>query len=466
MGRDTATSWPWSMIQAISIHSPRMGRDCPCHGCSGSGRINFNPLSPHGERLIQFIKSTDIYAYFNPLSPHGERRLFRFLRGYRVPISIHSPRMGRDTTASGPKSMTGYFNPLSPHGERRSAARLPSSCRRFQSTLPAWGETGSAVVRPMVKHNFNPLSPHGERPEGDQIKAYVGLISIHSPRMGRDGVAWSSDRVRSISIHSPRMGRDSRRVRFSNPASHFNPLSPHGERPKDMKTWAGILGDFNPLSPHGERHEPQRAAILTAISIHSPRMGRDDDGQGRGHADGHFNPLSPHGERRGRGSRVLRNPFLYFNPLSPHGERQQSCRSGSATSVISIHSPRMGRDVHLLSQRIQTGHFNPLSPHGERPPPCGRCGRSLPHFNPLSPHGERHKFSQEPQKDLMISIHSPRMGRDPCWRGRGRVHRISIHSPRMGRDRRWRCWESAERRFQSTLPAWGETTKSMFTFPP
>ena len=366
MGRDTATSWPWSMIQAISIHSPRMGRDCPCHGCSGSGRINFNPLSPHGERLIQFIKSTDIYAYFNPLSPHGERRLFRFLRGYRVPISIHSPRMGRDTTASGPKSMTGYFNPLSPHGERRSAARLPSSCRRFQSTLPAWGETGSAVVRPMVKHNFNPLSPHGERPEGDQIKAYVGLISIHSPRMGRDGVAWSSDRVRSISIHSPRMGRDSRRVRFSNPASHFNPLSPHGERPKDMKTWAGILGDFNPLSPHGERHEPQRAAILTAISIHSPRMGRDDDGQGRGHADGHF------------------------NPLSPHGERQQSCRSGSATSVISIHSPRMGRDneIHVYLPSLKISIHSPRMGRDDRPP--AHHGQRRHNFNPLSPHGERH----------------------------------------------------------------------------
>ena len=79
-----------------------------------------------------------------------------------------------------------------------------------------------------------------------------------------------------------------------------------------------------------------------------------------------------------------------------------------------------------------------------------------------------------------ISIHSPRMGRDrvlflpgkrrgrfqstlPAWGetyavgARVRYGGISIHSPRMGRDGILRFLRRRIQRFQSTLPAWGET---------
>ena len=123
-------------------------------------------------------------------------------------ISIHSPRMGRDITAT----------------------RTNYKIKQFQSTLPAWGET----------------LPQPRRCGGI-------AISIHSPRMGRDlcGAptaaasklfqstlpAWgetvkAEDKCRQcgISIHSPRMGRD-KNMTLSTPTPHdFNPLSPHGER--------------------------------------------------------------------------------------------------------------------------------------------------------------------------------------------------------------------------------------------
>ena len=57
--------------------------------------------------------------------------------------------------------------------------------RAFQSTLPAWGET-----------------------QKDAEDMQAALISIHSPRMGRDGIALVPQRLQQISIHSPRMGRD------------------------------------------------------------------------------------------------------------------------------------------------------------------------------------------------------------------------------------------------------------------
>ena len=60
------------------------------------------------------------------------------------------------------------------------------------------------------------------------------------------------------------------------------------------------------------------------ISIHSPRMGRDEIV--------FFDAAD----------------VIYFNPLSPHGERP--LRSLLSTVIyyhISIHSPRMGRDERM-----------------------------------------------------------------------------------------------------------------------
>jgi len=79
--------------------------------------------------------------------------------------------------------------------------------------------------------------------------------------------------------------------------------------------------------------------------------------------------ISIHSPRMGRD--ILVQPLFeirhYFNPLSPHGERPAVTRA-TAKLNISIHSPRMGRD-HILHRPkpMMYLHFNPLSPHGERP---------------------------------------------------------------------------------------------------
>ncbi len=57
------------------------------------------------------------------------------------------------------------------------------------------------------------------------------------------------------------------------------------------------------------------------ISIHSPRMGRDDP------------------------TTYSTSEIFDFNPLSPHGERQVEAYLTALGAEISIHSPRMGRDV-------------------------------------------------------------------------------------------------------------------------
>ena len=56
-------------------------------------------------------------------------------------ISIHSPRVGRDSAAGVTRSDTINFNPLAPCGARPVIVIAPLDLSRFQSTRPVWGET-------------------------------------------------------------------------------------------------------------------------------------------------------------------------------------------------------------------------------------------------------------------------------------------------------------------------------------
>ena len=213
---------------------------------------------------------------------------------------------------------------------------------------------------------------------------------------------------------------------------YFNPLSPHGERhgleiriavcstfQSTLPAWGETAGrrgafrsnrNFNPLSPHGERRAAQRGHQPVAISIHSPRMGRDT--------------------RLAFSSEL----FKTFQSTLPAWGETRIFGVLDLMGQISIHSPRMGRD--------EDGAY-------------GR--RAYLHFNPLSPHGERHEYQRYPGTGGHISIHSPRMGRDEAReaaRSRGEYFNpLSPHGERP----HYTSHHSARKKFQSTLPAWGET---------
>ena len=105
---------------------------------------------------------------------------------------------------------------------------------------------------------------------------------------------------------------------------------------------------------------------------------------------------------------------------------------------ISIHSPRMGRDA--ASSKV-----TPLPRN----------------FNPLSPHGERHGAPERGALHHLISIHSPRMGRDldilRQHHGGRNFNPLSPHGER----RLALVMEDLVKLFQSTLPAWGETSSAV-----
>ena len=128
---------------SISIHSPRMGRD----GKQGDGgfrlKADFNPLSPHGERHdLGDVRPVGAVQFQSTLPAWGET-----VFGGDMPqlivgrISIHSPRMGRD----------------------------------------------SAAVACRLLDKISIHSPRMGRDLVDGAVVPIPGISIHSPRMGRDG---------------------------------------------------------------------------------------------------------------------------------------------------------------------------------------------------------------------------------------------------------------------------------------
>ena len=150
----------------ISTHAPRTGSDlCPFFPCAAVGD-DFNPRSPHGERLILSADCSSSEA-FQPTLPargatwytpdlHDQRKRFqptlpaRGATSKRVPllhlkrISTHAPRTGSDVCTPNTRSIEADFNPRSPHGERRGNSEYRKTARRNISTHAP--RTGSDVA--------------------------------------------------------------------------------------------------------------------------------------------------------------------------------------------------------------------------------------------------------------------------------------------------------------------------------
>ena len=146
-------------------------------------------------------------------------------------ISIHSLRMEGDNRRQQPQAKASHFNPLPPHGGRLDKITEQDYADLFQSTPSAWRETILTLG----------------------ICA-AACISIHSLRMEGDGHSQKNTPTFNISIHSLRMEGDYTSTEVKARYNDFNPLPPHGGRPKtDPK-----------------KHTYQQ------ISIHSLRMEGDE----------------------------------------------------------------------------------------------------------------------------------------------------------------------------------------------
>ena len=126
-----------------------------------------------------------------------------------------------------------------------------------------------------------------------------------------------------------------------------------------------------------------------------------------------------------------------FNPRSPRGERPSLNAKVPLCLSISIHAPREGSDTAAVRQYFSAQLFQSTLPARGATPNCGRCERHRGHFNPRSPRGERPHHHRVQPVAMRISIHAPREGSD------------GSSMPRT----------LCSRKFQSTLPARGATSR-------
>ena len=218
------------------------------------------------------ITSTD----FNPRSPHGERP-GRFVAAiYEFVISIHAPRTGSDNQARA-HARKGKISIHAPRtGSDPGNASRASRQKEFQSTLPARGATTTSCTTYRRTLHFNPRSPHGERLMTSHPSSVASGFQSTLPARGATISGTPYKQTSDISIHAPRTGSDPFSVPTCWNGTHFNPRSPHGERPA-----------LTAAVSSGEKFQstlPARGATLRA------------DGSKSGYT--HFNPRSPHGERQ------------------------------------------------------------------------------------------------------------------------------------------------------------------------
>ena len=233
----------------ISTHAPRTGSDevtraersfphefqptLPARGAtaavlSGCRSLrNFNPRSPHGERL-RSEKLGEHNRQFQPTLPARGATATEMLYQARGEFQPTLPARGATPLQNGLDSVPVHFNPRSPHGERRSASRISGNGTGFQPTLPARGATAIFAIRQSAKKLFQPTLPARGATICNRCKVCKARISTHAPRTGSDRVAPPDSHLRRvISTHAPRTGSDAHRYSRSPSISpQFQPTLP------------------------------------------------------------------------------------------------------------------------------------------------------------------------------------------------------------------------------------------------
>ena len=302
------------------------------------------------------------------------------------------------------------FNPRSPHGERRRAVRHLAVAAAISIHAPRTGSDDASSDASVFFVDFNPRSPHGERPLYRNNSNFFRLISIHAPRTGSDVQRFRQLRaLLPISIHAPRTGSDHPCASAAAALPHFNPRSPHGERRRPPAA-ANLSGYFNPRSPHGERpYDLSYYVLHQEISIHAPRTGSDfRDGEVLS-AEQLFQSTLP-----ARGATAICWTslwgWIFQSTLPARGATILRLRQ-HLRHRISIHAPRTGSDVFVLSQLRRLRIFQSTLP--ARGATCRKTRNALP---------------------AAFQSTLPARGATPCVHGWCRRYDISIHAPRTGSD--------------------------------
>ena len=123
-----------------------------------------------------------------------------------------------------------------------------------------------------------------------------------------------------------------------------------------------------------------------------------------------------------------------FNPRAPCGARLHDKQVDKAQEVISIHAPRVGRDNLRFKISRSRSLFQSTRPVWGATPAAGADDRRLQHFNPRAPCGARHRVQRGQSGHKHFNPRAPCGARRPSLNLDNSTSSISIHAPRVGRD--------------------------------
>ena len=327
-------------------------------------------------------------------------------------ISIHALLTESDHRSNALLWMTPVFQSTLSSRRATLVPLLRGEGEEFQSTLSSRRATKSPDPVPLDPLYFNPRSPHGERHVLPIAFVRLKHISIHALLTESDFRLSSAAFVDVVfqSTLSSRRATRSRALRFHR-ISHFNPRSPHGERPRGFRAiyaesrFQSTLSSrratmvmekleefykyFNPRSPHGERRDLHTVSDKDKpISIHALLTESDGNGDGEDGEDKIFQ--STLSSRRATAKIV--HPVDGIGFQSTLSSRRATCRPTGGCAVGNQHfnprSPHGERPCASVLPKSKGKNFNPRSPHGERQA-ADELWADLHNFNPRSPHGER-----------------------------------------------------------------------------
>ena len=184
-----------------------MGRDgvglviLPCAFC-------FNPRAPRGARP----NPQDDYRphpAFQSTRPAWGATSIESAASRASCVSIHAPRVGRDSCIFGTAVNHCCFNPRAPRGARPQIRTDHAADEHVSIHAPRVGRDCTHRERPPWCSRFNPRAPRGARPaHGDKSVLRV-LFQSTRPAWGATSAHGGSGAPRGVSIHAPRVGRDS-----------------------------------------------------------------------------------------------------------------------------------------------------------------------------------------------------------------------------------------------------------------
>ena len=165
-------------------------------------------------------------------------------------------------------------------GATIKGASLPASNDGFQSTRPVWGATLVHRDGAGQYHNFNPRAPCGARRQGSRQRWIACLFQSTRPVWGATTSSRSESSCSRISIHAPRVGRDGMTQYQPEYTYQFQSTRPvWGATSKGCRDTAGHRRFQSTRPVWGATARDGCGNEHGHISIHAPRVGRDD---GRG----------------------------------------------------------------------------------------------------------------------------------------------------------------------------------------